>query len=348
MNRLKEFTDRYTESAILSAVRLKRYWIARGFSEAEATTKAANQAVGMMKAGNWARSKVLIIEIEEMCRALKKRIGFDCMLCSFMPCLDLYRKDEIRGEEAGGELHILNLSLSSPIGSAIYHNSGLLLGSLEDILVDLVKENEIFFKKKYLHIFLWHSLRDLKASIFIAFCGRYRQALMTLRSALEIVFAGVYLQSLEDEGKKDKLEKEWQRWWKKKSSLFSEGLKVVSERRLLNQQEVGKLYGVLSKAVHKLVRDEWELIINKDKNPSRPSSAFYNEEFIQDWFDKLIQVVRIIKDILSGVIAEHQKKIESMDFADRIIQEIQSDRKNRLAFVDCPRLHINSYNVQKT
>jgi hypothetical protein len=39
---------------------------------------------------------------------------------------------------------------------------------------------------------------------------RYKQAFSVLRSALELIFVGAYLQTLEDRGFREELEKRWE------------------------------------------------------------------------------------------------------------------------------------------
>ena len=45
---IQEVVDRYAESALISAIRLRRYWISQGDNPQKATEKAVRQAVGMM------------------------------------------------------------------------------------------------------------------------------------------------------------------------------------------------------------------------------------------------------------------------------------------------------------
>ena len=50
MKPIKEIVNRYAESALISAIRLRRYWLSQGLSEDEAISRAIKQAVGMMRA----------------------------------------------------------------------------------------------------------------------------------------------------------------------------------------------------------------------------------------------------------------------------------------------------------
>jgi len=45
-----EVVNRCAESALISAIRLRRYWLSQGLPEDEAISRAVKQAVGMIKA----------------------------------------------------------------------------------------------------------------------------------------------------------------------------------------------------------------------------------------------------------------------------------------------------------
>ena len=119
-------------------------------------------------------------------------MGIPCMSCPFMPSLNLLRYDEVR-EKAGGELRILASYLETDVGSAIYHNVGLTLGSLEDFAVGLAPLMKVDKKVAYLHMTLWDSIGDLKSSLLLAFTGHFRRAMVLLRVSLELAILGVYI-----------------------------------------------------------------------------------------------------------------------------------------------------------
>jgi hypothetical protein len=56
---LDEIVSRYAESALISAVRLRRYWISQGLSEDEAIERALKQALGMLEASGLGPEKLL-------------------------------------------------------------------------------------------------------------------------------------------------------------------------------------------------------------------------------------------------------------------------------------------------
>jgi len=70
---LEEVVNRYAESALISAVRLRRYWMSQGDSEERAIAKAVKQAVGMMASSGTPPEKLyeLFDELEKACKAFK-------------------------------------------------------------------------------------------------------------------------------------------------------------------------------------------------------------------------------------------------------------------------------------
>lgn len=339
----EEIVIRYTEGAIISALRLKRYWERKGLSREEAISRAVKQAVNMIRAGSLEKLPEILEDLDEISKLIGERMFADCKLCASMPALHLYRKDEVREEDAGGELRILQLTLKSSIGAAIYHNTGGLIGCLEDIIIGSYKE--ILENALFLHIFFWHSLRDLKASAFLAFCGRYKQATATLRSALELFFTGMYLQSVVDregEEKADTLFEKWLRMKKEAKTFLDEGKRVAIEMGLLSLEEaneVGKLWGLLSKAVHTLVMDEYEIVTRVGKFPARPASAFFNEEFLRQWFEFLLDIVKTeVKVIRSLHLKFSEKSIDSIQMIMQIMEKLELSPYESQSFVECPKL----------
>jgi hypothetical protein len=64
-----EWVVRYAESALISAVRLRRYWLSQGYSEREAVRRAVKQAVGMMASSGLGPEKLLELfkELQKAC-----------------------------------------------------------------------------------------------------------------------------------------------------------------------------------------------------------------------------------------------------------------------------------------
>ena len=71
---LEEITYRYAESAAISAVRLRRYWLSQGLSEEEAIDRALKQAIGMLAASGLGPDKLLELfyELKDACEAFIK------------------------------------------------------------------------------------------------------------------------------------------------------------------------------------------------------------------------------------------------------------------------------------
>lgn len=73
---LEEVVNRYAESALISAVRLRRYWMSQGDSEKRAIAKAVKQAVGMISSSGVPPERLyeLFDELEKACRAFKSML----------------------------------------------------------------------------------------------------------------------------------------------------------------------------------------------------------------------------------------------------------------------------------
>jgi hypothetical protein len=73
---LDEIVSRYAESALISAVRLRRYWISQGLSEDEAIERALKQALGMLEASGLGYEKLLELfyELQGACAAFIKAL----------------------------------------------------------------------------------------------------------------------------------------------------------------------------------------------------------------------------------------------------------------------------------
>ena len=72
----EESSVRYVEGAIISALRLKRFWRRRGLSEDEAMRRAVKQAIGMIKVSGLGDDEIVMIlrELKRMTEAVLEHI----------------------------------------------------------------------------------------------------------------------------------------------------------------------------------------------------------------------------------------------------------------------------------
>jgi hypothetical protein len=56
---MEEIINKYAESALISAIKLRRYWITQGLSDEEATKRAVKQAIGMLESAGFGFEKLL-------------------------------------------------------------------------------------------------------------------------------------------------------------------------------------------------------------------------------------------------------------------------------------------------
>jgi len=73
----EESSIRYVEGAIISALRLRRFWRRRGLNEEEAMKRAVKQAIGMIRVSGLSNAEVVTIlkELKEMAEAVLENMG---------------------------------------------------------------------------------------------------------------------------------------------------------------------------------------------------------------------------------------------------------------------------------
>jgi hypothetical protein len=73
---VEEYMDRYAESALISAIRLRRYWIKQGYSDDEAIARAVKQAAGMMTSSGVPLDRLITLfeELESASKAFKEML----------------------------------------------------------------------------------------------------------------------------------------------------------------------------------------------------------------------------------------------------------------------------------
>ncbi|RLE91588.1 MAG: hypothetical protein DRN04_12420 [Thermoprotei archaeon] len=270
-------------------------------------------------------------------------MGPACLGCPFMPSLNLLRYDEIR-KRAGGELRILFSYLDTDEGTAIYHNAGLFLGNLEDSVIGLI---DALVEKKIavLHGFFWASIGDLKASLLLAFTGHSRQAKVSLRTALELFFWGLYFQ-YKKEVSREKAEELFEKWLEgtRDRPRFMSSIEELKNKGVITENtysEVKDLYSELSKYIHAFLGSEFERVALGEEGPARPSSANMSLEELYDWY---LAFGRTCYAIIQGLL--DAIKYFSVKIPERTLKGIlllakiyeKGPIKEPLDFVDCPFL----------
>jgi len=115
-----------------------------------------------------------------------------CIRCKLIPCIDLFKS---WGELEGAELFILDQLdqiirkksfFPCVVGAPIY-----VLCRFASVLAS--DERNIPFT-----IVLYQVVRDLKCSVFLGLCGRYRNSIQILRPVIENFLAGIYFMVIKD------------------------------------------------------------------------------------------------------------------------------------------------------
>ena len=224
-------------------------------------------------------------------------------------------------------------------------------GDLLETTCFLVSPISELKEDSYLKDVLFQSAKDLKASMFLAFSGHYRQAMQVLRCSFENLISGVYFHSdlcelRKNDGAKEefaRLEKRFNQWKKSGRVNIRASLEVLRRIGFLNRNEKEdwkELYGNLSRFVH--TPEEYVCrVIHKDvlKNIKMTclASTYFSEDALRAWSNSFQKIfVAILKTIVeyhpftleteSGKIA--MKHLLSIEKELKIPERIQ----NRLYF----------------
>jgi len=176
-------------------------------------------------------------------------------------------------------------------------------------LVNPVLELE---EKSYLKDVLYQSAKDLKASMFLAFSGHYRQAMQVLRCSFENLISGVFFHSdlcelRKNDGTKEefaRLEKRFNDWKKSGRVSIRSNLKILRRIGFLNRNEKEdweKLYSNLSRFVHTpeeyVCRMKHEDLQNLEM--ACLASTYFSEDALRAWSSSFQKVfVAILKTIV--------------------------------------------------
>jgi len=166
-------------------------------------------------------------------------------------------------------------------------------------------------EKSYLEDVLYQSAKDLKASMFLAFSGHYRQAMQVLRCSFENLISGVYFHSdlrrlLKNGGAKEefvRLEERFNNWKKSGRVNIRASLEVLRRIGFLNrneEKEWKELYSNLSRFIH--TPEEYVCRIkHKDvlEKMDCLASTYFSEDALRTWSNSFQKVfVAILKTIM--------------------------------------------------
>ncbi len=179
--------------------------------------------------------------------------------------------------------------------------NGELLGAT-CLLVNPITELEE--KESLLKDVLWQSAKDLKASMFLAFSGHYRQAMQVLRCSFENLISGTYFHSdLCELRKRDssneefaQLQRRFKDWKKDGRVNIRASLEVLRRIGFLDfneQEKWHELYRSLSRFVH--TPEEYifrvkHKEVQEDIEMTCPSTTFFSEDSLKAWSDSFQKV----------------------------------------------------------
>jgi len=177
-------------------------------------------------------------------------------------------------------------------------------------------------EKSYLKDVLSQSARDLKASMFLAFSGHYRQAMQVLRCSLENLISGVYFHSdlcelRKNNGTKKEfalLETKFNNWKKSGRANIHASIRELRRGGFLNRKEEknwSELYSNLSKFVHTPKEYVCRMKHEKLQNIEMPcpASTYFSEDALQAWSNSF---QKVFVAILKTIVEYHPRVLESV------------------------------------
>lgn len=200
-------------------------------------------------------------------------------------------------------------------------------------LVNPITESQ---EKSYLKDVLYQSAKDLKASLFLAFSGHYRQAMQVLRCSFENLISGIYYHSdlcelqKNDANKEEfaRLEGKFNRWKKEGRVNIRASLEILCRIGFLNRNEERdwkELYSNLSRFIH--TPEEYICRVkHKDvlKKMACPASTYFSEDSLQTWSNSF---QKVFDAILKTIVEYHPLALET-ESGKIAINDLQSIEKD--------------------
>jgi len=242
----------------------------------------------------------------------KSKETYACHRCPEIKCLNLSYRPSRKYKDIGHELYIYKL-----LGKKIEENfdelnkyvcrNGHLLQTICFLVNPIIELEE----KSYLKDVLYQSAKDLKASMFLAFSGHYRQAMQVLRCGFENLISSAYFHSdlcdlRKNNGTKeefDRLEKrfkDWKRGGRVNIRASLESLRRIGFLNLNEEKDWKKLYSNLSRFIH--TPEEYiSHVKHKDmlKEMECLASTYFSEDALRTWSSSFQKVfVAILKTIV--------------------------------------------------
>ncbi len=165
----------------------------------------------------------------------------------------------------------------------------------------------------------FHATRDLKASIFLATSGYYRNSMQILRCIFETLLYGIYYQSdykkEQNNEIKDKILKSYSNWKKggvvKRIDVMTEVYRRIGLISRQEEKEWKKLYDTLSKFIH-TPKSTWGKKINETGFSEKITCMAYNIYDLQDFltwsecFRKVYEILIKMCFILEPTMIEQE------------------------------------------
>lgn len=255
-----------------------------------------------------------------------------------LPALNFFW-DDPQQYQAGGELRILELTKDNEHTRTLIENSAVVIGEVSDFLFWILREYEDDLPHALLHGFCWQALRDLRASMFLALCGRYRQANMLHRSAVETTAYGVYFEPKPDEKGEYAENGEYAAWISGKGGdevpSFGDVKQAVRKLDPPMSKDIadylGRRWGEVSTVIHAPRGGDIDKVMHTEegKSPIHPWSAYFDVEQAKQWYENFINDVFFVGYVITQFWNLEEADVTS--FLPRFYEDVSDGRVHGIA-----------------
>ena len=242
-----------------------------------------------------------------------------CACCPETTCINLFIHDKKDSESIGGELYLYKRLNHSWIKNENLEKHVCANGRLLDCACSIVEAAHEQQKEDYLTKICIEILRDMKASLYLALSGHYRQAILIQRCVFENFLYGLYFHAelysfSKNDDDKTQVHGNFMSWINGGFPKSDAYLRDIIERGGIigkaENKEWGTLFNQLSKFVHTIRHTPTgesitcgkaepcgcEAVLEFDKNNLIEWSEYYQKLFFLILYELLILYPSIKKD----------------------------------------------------
>lgn len=273
-------------------------------------------------------------------KSAKKEEKYDCMRCPNVDCMNLFTHSN-ESENIGEELYVYNLVGKEVEKDQTFSFYSCVTGEVLQSICFLTSPLHDRDESEPLAEVLLQIPRDLKASIFLAFSGHYRQAHQVLRCCFENLISALYFQTEigsikegEDRYRNTIIRKF--REWKKGGTIGVIWPKIEILRRagFLSRDEENKwkrLYSELSKFIH-TPKEFTSTFQHEEGEFPCIAETYFDKVSFQEWGERFHETCG---NIIKSLIAFYPDILQT-EAGKEAIQRLKENYRNNPFYIQIP------------